>query len=148
MARFETEGYCPHNAFSQCVANATVQSQRALDILGSRTAFMVYDKGSCTYNGVAYVVDAICGATGTMGIEIATAIKVLDPVCDYPEKGLKLSCFDMINPTAIPGIIQKSDNGWCVKGEASQTTFLFEDERFLAVIVETDEELQLYFWKK
>ena len=148
MARFETEGYCPHNAFSQCVANATVQSQRALDILGSRTAFMVYDKGSCTYNGVAYVVDAICGATSTMGIEIATAIKVLDPVCNYPEKGLKLSCFDMINPTAIPGIIQKSDNGWCVKGEASQTTFLFEDERFLAVIVETDEELQLYFWKK
>ena len=154
MAKYENLGYCPNNSFFQFKDNSiideaeNVNAERALTILGPRTAFMVYDKGDCTYNGYPYVVDAICGATGTMGIEIATAIKVLDPICEYPDKGLKLSCYDMINPCKIPGISRDSDNDSWKVVDGMENTFVFEDERFLAVVVKTDEELELYFWKK
>ncbi len=147
MAKFESEGYCPHNCFSH-YARKSDNTDKVLAILGSRTAYMVYDEGTCAYNCDPYVVDALLGSTGTTGIEIATAIHVLTPICDYPNTKVKLSCFDMLNPTAIPGVYFKDDH-WEVCNDKAANTFLFEDDRFLAVIVKVDEEkLQLYFWKK
>ena len=148
MAKYEDLGFCPHNSFTHYMMEheGSANANRALSILGPRIAFMVYDKGVCTYNGDPYVVDAICGATDTTGIEIATAIKILDPICEYPDKGLKLSCYDTISPYQIPGIRSNGDK-WTLPAD-DDNSFLFEDERYLNVIVKDEEEILLYFWKK
>ena len=149
MAKYENEGYCPNNCFTQYDKEGSETAERSLTILGSRTAYMVYDEGVCAYDTIPYVVDAILGAAGTLGIEFATAIRVLIPVCNYPNDEFKLSCFDILNPTAIPNVFfNQNEDHWEVS-DNQENTFLFEDSRFLAVIVKVDEQkLQLYFWKK
>ena len=130
----------------ECSSNA----QRAFDILGQRVDNLVYDEGVCTFKGDPYVIDAIFGSPDTTGIEIATAIKVLNPVVKPAESDgwVKLSCYDVINPFLIP-TIRQVNNGWdLMDDEGYDLSFKFEDERFLTVIVKKPDELQLYFWKK
>lgn len=130
----------------ECSSNA----QRAFDILGQRVDNLVYDEGVCTFKGDPYVIDAIFGSPDTTGIEIATAIKVLNPVVKPAESDgwVKLSCYDVINPFQIP-TIRQVNNGWdLMDDEGYDLSFKFEDERFLTVIVKKPDELQLYFWKK
>ena len=130
----------------ECSSNA----QRAFDILGQRVDNLVYDEGVCTFKGDPYVIDAIFGSPDTTGIEIATAIKVLNPVVKSAESDgwVKLSCYDVINPFQIP-TIRQVNNGWdLMDDEGYDLSFKFEDERFVTVIVKKPDELQLYFWKK
>ena len=130
----------------ECSSNA----QRAFDILGQRVDNLVYDEGVCTFKGDPYVIDAIFGSPDTTGIEIATAIKVLNPVVKPAESDgwVKLSCYDVINPFQIP-TIRQVNTGWdLMDDEGYDLSFKFEDERFLTVIVKKPDELQLYFWKK
>lgn len=99
----------------ECSSNA----QRAFDILGQRVDNLVYDEGVCTFKGDPYVIDAIFGSPDTTGIEIATAIKVLNPVVKPAESDgwVKLSCYDVINPFQIPAIhhVKMVGRLWTIK---------------------------------
>ncbi len=55
MAKYEELGYCPNNAFGWC-EHKTDAGKRALEILGDRIGYMVYETDS-----VSYKHRGICG---------------------------------------------------------------------------------------
>lgn len=153
MAMYEDKGYCPNNSFFQYELEGNEVSplwKRTKEILGDRTGYMVYSKGGANCNGCCYIVDALEGAKGTLGIEIACALKFLIPTCKYAEFGRAIICTDLINPCLIPAEICRvnSDKWTLCSSEKPEKTILIEDERYLVAIQDNKEEVHIYLYKK
>ena len=146
MAMFEKEGYCPSSAFLHYGETYEVSPlwKKTEEILGDRIDYMVYTKGGQSYKG-GFIVDALKGGNDTLGIEVATALKIFIPYCKYAETGKKILCTDVINPAIIPVKIVEKDGKW-----TSFEAFVFEDSRYLVVIqdFDEDEEVRVYIFKK
>jgi hypothetical protein len=144
MAMFEDRGYCPANAFVR--ENAVSQLwDTTRTILGDRISYMVYDHGQNCFKG-AYIVDALKGATGTLGVEVATLLSCLIPECRYSEVGKPIVCHDLLNPFQIPSYML---TGYEVTAKAnSKDTRMIEDERYLVAIRSTEEEVHVYLYQK
>ena len=150
MAMYEREGYCPNNAFLHYGMNGKAGEmwEKTESILGDRTGYMVYSEAGCNYHE-CYVVDALEGAEGTLGIEVATALKKLIPVCEYAKIGKKILCTDLINPYQIPAKIGEADGKWVLcMSEDPTKTLLFQDERYLIAIQDEGEAVHLYIFRK
>lgn len=151
MAMYESRGFCPNNSFLHYGAENEVSAnwERTREILGDRCGYMVYDDNNCVYNAECYIVDALVGAKGTLGIEIACALRYLVPVCIYAEKGRPICCFDLNNPYKIPANIGEREGKWILSSEEDPAkTLLLEDERFLVAIQDTEKEVNVYLFKK
>lgn len=147
MAMFEKEGYCPSSAFLHYGETYRTSShwERTEEILGDRIDYMVYTEGGNSYKG-GFIVDALKGNDGTLGIEVATALKIFIPTCEYSKTGKKILCTDVINPSAIPGVIFKEEKWICLNPDT--TTFLSEDSRYLISIQNHEELVRVYIFKK
>ena len=136
MAMYEHEGFCPKNSFwdfeSREKDKVSPLWARASEIFGDRLCYMVYTPNG--YNSKeCYVVDALVGAgtNSTMNIEIAVCLSMIIPECTYAKKGKKILITDVINDGQIP-----------------KESFVFEDDRYICGIVEEDEAVHMYFFKK
>lgn len=134
MAMYESRGFCPRNSFTQeeMRGNTSYFWNRTRDLLDDRIGYMVYDevpKG----NEHGYFVDAIMHATGTLGIEVAAALKAMMPVCSYAEIGrpIVLEDFDGVQaPWAAVDVVA------------------FEDMRYMIALRDDGEEIHVTTYKK
>ena len=155
MTQKKVEGYCPEGAFScylRTEDNVPENAEKAVQLLGQRIRYLVYDlyqKAKFNHDSdYCYAVDAICGANGTLGIEIATALRVLVPVFDSLNDQ-KIYCFDVQDLSEIPALVQNADNfSWSIKPQLSYKAWLFKDNRFIAVIENQNNSLKLYLYKR
>ena len=151
MAIFESTGFCPNNSFLHYAmekgdavpANWKITQK----LLGDRKGYMVYTKAGCAYYGYCYVVDALIGATDTLGIEVACKLQALIPVCKYAETGRMILITDVINPFQIPGVGRNS-SGDTSEFVADENLAMFEDERYLVGIIDEGNAVHMYFFKK
>lgn len=150
MAMYENKGYCPNNAFLHygMDGNKKVSTMwdKVKDILGDRIGYMVYSENGFSYKE-CYIVDAIEGGEGSLGMEVAVTLQNLIPVCEYAKKGRPIICTDVINPHQIPVNIAETDKKWALCTD-DEKTFLFEDERYLVAIQNNSEEVNIYLYKK
>ena len=152
MAMYESIGFCPNNSFLHYAmekgdaipANWEITQK----LLGDRKGYMVYTKAGCAYYGYSYVVDALMGATNTLGIEVACKLQALVPVCKYAETGRMILITDVINPFQIPGVVYCHGSGNASNFMADDDMALFEDERYLVGITEDGDAVHMYFFKK
>ncbi len=130
MAKYDYMGYCPEDAFIRRTMQevpAPVLSNRVLEILGARTASMVYDGDVAPCDG-GYIVNALLEATDTFGVEVATCISVLDP---DPVLGRIILLRDCLNPFRLP-----------TEG------FRFRDSRYIVVIQKRELGLEIFVCKR
>lgn len=140
MAMYENRGFCPSNSFTleEMRGNTSYFWNRTRELLGDRIGYMVYDdvpKG----NGHGYFVDALTHATGTLGIEVAAALKTMIPECHYAnaEVGLPIVLKDV---DGLPSARNVGD-------------VAFEDNRYMVVLNECENselevEIHVYTYKK
>lgn len=152
MAMYESHGFCPNNSFLHYAlekGDATPANWRITQkLLGDRTGYMVYTKAGNAYYGYSYVVDALIGATDTLGIEVACKLQALIPVCKYAETGRMILITDVINPFLIPGVVGCNSSGDESRFVAGDNLTLIEDERYLVGITEEGDAVHMYFFKK
>lgn len=154
MAMFENEGFCPNNSFLHCAIqygdNIPENYQRTHELLGARPGYMVYTPGGVSYYGWPYVCDALIGATGTFGIEVACYLQTMIPTCVYAETGRKIWVTDLINPFAIPYIGRGYDRDGHERLMTSDESKMkiFEDDRYVCGITEEGDDVHMYFFKK
>lgn len=147
-AIYEDEGYCPNEKLDfkiQYNPNLSEKSKMATEILGERKEYVVYIGAEFSY-GECYFVQVMANdRDSTLGIEVATILKVVFPYCRYPEATMKLVCHDVINPYQIPDLeLEVNTEEWKV-----ENGIFIEDEQFLCVIKKTGEkQMDLYFYKK
>ena len=150
MAMYENRGYCPNNEFLHYQMNqgnkVSDSWEKTKEILGDRIGYMVYSENGYATKS-SYIVDALAGATGTLGLDVANALKFLIPECKYAETGRPIICTDLINPYQIPANIVENDGKWNLCGESSGTE-LFEDKRYLIAIQDDGQEVHIYLYKK
>lgn len=156
MAKYEKEGYCPNNAFFDYeIKKANEISQfwkETKSTLGDRIGYMVYpDAGNSTSNDYCYIVDALEGAKGTLGLQVAIALKIFIPFCNYAQEiGCPICCKDVLNPYQIPLEIYEDNGEWFFKEEDcnNNNVTLLEDERYLIAIMNNDSKVWIYLYKK
>ena len=143
MAKYEELGYCPDNEFGFC--KTTENGKRALEILGDRRGYMVYETNSVSYKR-SYIVSAIAESSGSLGIEIAAHLRCLIPECNYIDNiGKKISCVDVINPALLLGDVI-CNNKW-ENIDPNAGISLLQDERFLVTIKDEEEAVKIYIFK-
>lgn len=157
MAMYEDKGYCPSNAFLQRAAmgeNISPHWEETEKLLGDRIGYMVYDKEGNVSPGECYIVDALMGATGTLGIQIASALKQIIPSCTYAQQGCPIVCTDLLNPHQILVKARETEGKWrCLSTKqktcsGQEATSLYEDERYLVAIQEGEGEVHIYLYKR
>lgn len=157
MAMYEDRGYCPNNDFWQRETNENNISRNWEEterLLGDRIDYMVYSPGGYEHKGECYIVDALMGATGTLGIQIAAALKQLIPTCIRNEQGCPIVCTDLINPSQILVKASEKNGKWsCLSTErrtcsGQEAASLYEDERYLVFIQEAEGEVHIHLYKK
>ena len=114
-------------------------------ILGNRIKFMIYENYEYCYNGWPNVVECLIGAKSTIGVEIAEKLSLL--ISNYNTNDEKIYIKDVVNPLAIPNIRFESTNTGN-KLICPTDMYIFEDERFLAVMRKKGKKILLYFYKK
>lgn len=145
---YENEGYCPGRRldfkmeYSQDVSE---KSKLAIQILGDRKAYVMYSGFERAYEESYFVEVMTNNGESTLGIELATLIKVIFPNCKFPESKIKIVCHDTINPWGIPDLeMDYEHKKWKMK-----YGIMLEDESFLFVMKRSGEkQLDLYFYKK
>ncbi len=152
MAMYEHEGFCPNNSFRHYAMEHKDEIpefwKRTREILGDRLGYMVYTEAGCSYNGWSYVVDALIGATNTMGVEIACLLQTMIPKCRYAEVGRKILVTDVINPFQIPHIGRGYVNSQEKFMATSDDMHIFEDKRYVCGVIDEGEAVHMYFFKK
>lgn len=133
MAMYENRGFCPNNGFmrEEMRGNTSYFWNRTKELLGDRTGYMVYDENP-KGNEHGYFVDALMHATGTLGIEVAAALKAIMPVCSYAEIGRPIVLKD------VDGLPQP----WELQG------ITFEDKRYMVKLTDNGEEIFVCIYKK
>lgn len=132
MAMHANRGFCPNNGFTQeeMRGNTSYFWARTKELLGDRIGYMVYyenPKG----NEHGYFVDVLTHAIGTLGIEVAAALKAMLPICNYSELGrpIILEDFDGVPDMILYGVS-------------------FEDSRYMIVLKDDDENIYVKTYKK
>lgn len=147
MAMYEDKGFCPSNEFTLFAMEESERLspnwEEAKEILGSRIGYMVYAHNGRTFEYWSYIVDAIEGATGTLGIEIAKTLKEMIPNCVYAKEGRPIICkdyFRLSKATEVTAGNRKVDSPF--------KTVLHEDERYWVVIEDREMTVHIYLAKK
>lgn len=157
MAMYKNRGYCPNNAFWQREANEGYISphwEETEQLLGDRIGYMVYSEDGYKHEDECYIVDALMGATGTLGIQIASVLKQLIPTCVYAKRGCPIVCTDIIVPQQILKNANEENGKWrCLRTDrktccGQEAVSLYEDERYLVAIKEVEGEVHIYLYKK
>lgn len=157
MAMYKGKGYCPYNAFWQRVAIREELSphwEKTMELLGERVGYMVYTRDGNAPSGECYIVDALLGARGTLGIQIASALKQLIPTCIYAERGCPIVCTDILNPNQLLSKAREENGRWTCIGTDRRTcsgqeaASLYEDERYYVIVQEGDGEVRIFLYKK
>lgn len=133
MAMYEKRVFCPNNGFFQeeMRGNTSYFWERTKELLGDRIDYMVYDsepKG----DSHGYLVDTLTHAVGTLGIEVAAALRAMIPVCSYAEIGRPIVLKD------VDGLPQP----WELQG------ITFEDKRYMVNLTDNGEEIFVCIYKK
>lgn len=151
MAMYEDKGFCPNNEFTlfamEEAGRLSPNWEKAMEILGPRTGYMVYAHNGRTFEDWSYIVDAIEGATGTLGIEIAETLKEMIPNCVYAKEGRPIICADFFSFSKIPEGI-KSASADDLKIDSPFKTVMHEDERYVVIIEDREMTVHIYLAKK
>lgn len=132
MAMYEDLGYCPSDAFRE-EENSGCTSyfwEKTKGLLGDRIEYMVYCSG---YKGAhGYLVDALMHGNGTLGIEVAAALKTMMPKCSYKKVGRLITLHDF--------------DGAPYPWETDRVTF--EDHRYMLALEDDGKHIQVTTYKK
>lgn len=158
MAMYEDRGYCPSDAFWRQMATRvetlSPHCEKIMELLGDRIGYMVYSNDGNVPWGECYIVDALLGGDGILGIQIAAALKQLIPTCIYATKGCPIVCTDILNPNQLLSKAREENGRWTCIGTDRKTcsgqeaASLYEDERYYVVVQEGEEEVRIYLYKK
>lgn len=124
----------------------TPQWEETQGILRSLTTNFVYALGDNNFKK-AYVVDALAGATDSLGVDVATVVR--DFVAADWEK--PIVCKDIVNPYQIPAVIHEDIEEKCWMfgvDEDKRRNRLLEDERYLIAIMNSVEEVKMFLYRK
>lgn len=155
MAMNEDKSYCLSDAFELRATQYDYVSphwEETRRLLGKRIQYMSY-KGSKTPSEECYMVDALVAAKGTLGIQIAAALKQLIPTCD-DKMGCPIVCTDIINPNQILSQGKVVNGRWTCVGTERKTCSgqeamsLYEDERYRILIKEGEGKVEIYLYQK
>lgn len=119
---------------------------RTLELLEDwRTECMLYSRHEETECG-GYLVDALIGAEGTLGVEVTAVLSAMMPECDENKEKRSIFITDHPNLNQMPDFMVLGKNGWKVKTSATYVTLrgnvypgndmvvAFEDERYLIIL--------------
>ena len=161
MAKNENKdyGYCPYHEFLRRIERRQDISpcwEKTMGILGDRVLYMLYTKGGNVQMGEydCYIVDALLGGTGILGIQIAAVLSHLIPTCIYSEKGCLIVCTDIINPIQLLSKAREENGRWTCIGTDKKTcsgqeaVSLHEDERYSIFVQEGDNEVRMFIYRK
>ncbi len=156
MAKYETRGYCPSNAFMLRELNEGDENHfwtSIHEILGCRLLYMVYDKLPAFEDGNdCYVVDALVGAKSDVMVEAAKAIRDLTQGYEYPEDERPIVCEDVKRPEDIPMDISHVDDHMRMVHTSGNKEFgkisLYEDQRYVVAVADGGDEVNVYLYKK
>lgn len=164
MAMYEQRGYCPaHSIFLYKLENRNRVSElweRTWEVLGDRISFMVYSNHGAAVGG-GYILEVLMGEEGTLGLEVATALSMLMPTCNYKAKeGRPIVITDYPDLSKLIFSISE-ENG---KHYTTQSEILlptpdrhcmrrasicsFEDKRFLVILIDDQKEILMRIHKK
>ncbi len=129
MAMYENEGFCPNKSFGFYTGAVNPNWDATHELLGDKLGFMVY-----TPDGVskeAYVVDLFMGGSSLLAYRLAVLMHEMDPDTKYAEHGKKILIRDLINQRQMPN-----------------DTKLYEDDRYLVGIRDSEAMIELFIYKK
>lgn len=119
---------------------------RTLELLEDwRAECMLYSHHEETECG-GYLVDALIGTEGTLGVEVTAALSVMMPECEETKETRAIFITDHPNLGQMPDFMVLGKNGWKVKNsatyaamrgkvyQANDTIAAFEDERYLIIL--------------
>ncbi len=152
MAKFESLGHCPNNAFATYRSESPVV--KAINtILGRRPVYMVYDRKDIFWSEKKRdsIVDALFGGDGILGIQVATYLELIMPEpLERDNEVRPIIIHDVLNTAHIDEDIISFDNGreWeftskggvdrrlkpSSKGTKESTLKLFFDTRYLVCV--------------
>lgn len=134
-------------------------------LLGSRVMWMRYKtlpQKVGKFEG--YIFDALACAKGTLGIQVASALKVMIPICKSSQLGRQIIIFDYENFEKIPCFISNETGSWEVKHNenlegklfvrgknveyANYKIAVFEDERYMIYLIDNNCDVQMHIYKK
>lgn len=128
------------------IENYSENARIAIQKLSQHLDSMSYENARFNYsNDYTHVVDCICNATGSLGIDIADKLNTL---CSSSK--INISCVDVDFPDEIP-VLGKKDDCFIIIPGFETTSFLLQDERYLVVIDDrrvSNNEIKVYFYKK
>lgn len=157
MAMNENKSYCPCDMFDLRATQYDYVSphwKETQQLLGDRIKYMSYERSGKPCGEEYYIVDALVAAKGTLGIQVAAALKQLIPTCVYAETGCPIVCTDIINPDQILSKGKMVSGRWTYIGNERKTCSgqvamsLYEDERYMIVIQEGEGEVQIFLYRK
>lgn len=171
MAIFESGGYGLRTMFvtSEIAYGLNISEHwyRIKKLLGDRVDCMIYqgkkEKGRLL-NG--YITDVFAGSkNSTLGIEVASSLRTMFPISIYGKVGKPIIVTDHPDTSQVPDFIfyDEADSEWKVKNNPNELNIfikckivkvkadniaVFEDERYLVVLVDDDETIQMKIYKK
>lgn len=136
---------------------------RTLELLEDwRVENMLYSYHEETEYGGGYLMDALIGTEGTLGVEVAATLSVMMPAREEGEETQMILITDYPNLDQMPDFMVKSKNRWRVKNNTTYATMreivyvdkdmiaAFEDERYLIILsrVAWSKDILMNIYKK
>lgn len=110
----------------------------------NRMRDITYSHGGFHYN-LPYFVDMIKGNRSTTNLQLGVATKL----AELTSERKPIICTDFINPCQFPVEVSFDNGTWKISAdEDPKKVFLYEDEKYLVVIDDTDLQVFVYIFKK
>ena len=171
MVNSESKDFCLCERLHACEGAYAMDVSKHWDrikiLLGDRIMYMNYtgnvEKGIMNDG---YIMDILLASkNSTLGIEVAAALKTLIPFCHYCEFGRPIVITDHPNLQDVPDCVEW-DGGWYVDHNAKElqkcyqfvqcnvevyegsNVSVFEDTRFLVILMDDKEKVHMHIHKK
>lgn len=143
--------------------NLSPRWNEAQKLLGSRVMWMQYENTPQNEgNFEGYIFDALACAKGTLGIQVASALRVMLPICNSNQLGRPIYIFDHTTLTEVPNFVSNETGKWEVKSEngslnpkmfirghtIAPEVGVFEDEKYMICLIDDGSDVKLHIYKK
>ncbi len=154
MIAYEERAYCPSKEFVLCGEQSAEKApfwEETKNLLSNRIECMFYPKGKQLYSNPSSIVDALMGAKGNFGFYIALALCEMLPVCEGKTSKRLIFCEDIKELSEFPWNLKKTQYGWKPVGkheDEDSRMKVFEDDRYIIGIENTEKAIYVYIFKK
>lgn len=143
--------------------NLSPRWEEVQKLLGNRVIWMQYETlPQNVGNFEGYIFDALACTKGTLGIQVASALRVMIPICRSSHLGRPILIFDHTTLSEVPSFISKEIGQWEVKSDGntlepklfvrghtiSPEIGVFEDERYMIYLIDDGCKVEMHIYKK